>query len=334
MGNDMKRVLITGITGMAGSHLSDYLLANHPELQVFGTKRYRSQKQNIDHLQSKIELHDCDLLEPSAVLKLIQLTRPDYIFHLAALSYVPDSWRTPSVHLTTNAGMQLNLFEAIRETGIDPVVQVALSSEEYGKVDPADLPLTEDSPLRPISPYAVSKVTQDFLAYQYFHSYGIKVVRTRTFNHEGPRRGEQFVTANFAKQIAEIELGLRPPVIFVGNLESSRDWSDVRDVVRAYWLAVNHCKHGEVYNISSGTLRSVRQMLELMVSMSTKQAIEVVTDPDRLRPSDVVLLQGDSTKFREATKWAPQISFEQTIQDTLDYWRMRLGAEKCADRSP
>jgi GDP-4-dehydro-6-deoxy-D-mannose reductase len=316
----MKRVLITGITGMAGSHLADYLLKNHPEIDVVGTKRYRSQRQNIAQIESKVELVDCDFMDASSTRKLIKDTRPDVIFHLAALSFVPDSWKAPATYLHTNTLMQLNIFEAVRECAIDPVIQVALSSEQYGKVDPADLPLTEESPIKPISPYAVSKVTQDMMAYQYFQSYGLKVVRTRTFNHEGPRRGEQFVTSNFAKQIAEIEMGLRPPVILVGNLEASRDWSDVRDVVRAYWLGVNHCVPGDVYVISSGTMRTVRSMLEMMLSMSTAK-VEIVVDPDRLRPSDVMLLQGDSSKFRAATGWEPMYSFEQTVQDSLDYWR-------------
>lgn len=323
----MKRVLITGITGMAGSHLADFLLANEPDVEIIGTKRYRSPRQNIAHLEKTIELIDCDLMDPSAARRLIVATKPDYIFHLAALSYVPDSWKSPQTYLTNNSCMQLNLFESIREAGIDPVIQVALSSEQYGNVAEADLPLTEESPIRPISPYAVSKVTQDMMAYQYYHSYGLKVIRTRTFNHEGPRRGEMFVTSNFAKQIVEIEAGKKPPVIFVGNLESCRDWSDVRDIVKAYWLGVNHCTPGDVYVISSGTLRTVRSMLEELLSYSTVK-VEIVVDPDRLRPSDVVLLQGDSSKFRKQTGWAPTYTFEQTMSDLLEYWRRAAHVEQ------
>lgn len=323
----MKRVLITGITGMAGSHLADYLLANESCLEVIGTKRYRSPRQNIAHLENKIELIDCDLMDASATRKLIAATKPDYIFHLAALSFVPDSWKAPQVYLTTNSVMQLNVFEAIREVGIDPVIQIALSSEQYGNVSEADLPLTEESPIRPISPYAVSKVTQDMMAYQYHQSYGLKVIRTRTFNHEGPRRGEMFVTSNFAKQIVEIEAGRKPPVIFVGNLDSCRDWSDVRDIVRAYWLGVNYCTPGDVYVISSGTLRTVRSMLDELLAHSSVR-VEVVVDPDRLRPSDVVLLQGDSSKFRNQTGWEPTVTFEQTMFDILEYWRRNAYVEQ------
>lgn len=323
----MKRVLITGITGMAGSHLADFLLSNHPEVEVIGTKRYRSPRQNIVHLEGQIEMLDCDLMDASSARKLIADTKPDFIFHLAALSYVPDSWKQPQAYLNNNTTMQLNLFEAIREVGIDPVIQVALSSEQYGKVTEADLPLTEESPIRPISPYAVSKVTQDMMAYQYHQTYGLKVIRTRTFNHEGPRRGEMFVTSNFAKQIVQIEAGKKPPVIFVGNLESCRDWSDVRDIVKAYWLAVNHCTPGDVYVISSGTLRTVRSMLEELLANS-KVNVEIVVDPDRLRPSDVVLLQGDSSKFRKQTGWEPTYTFEQTMSDLLEYWRRTAGVEQ------
>lgn len=312
---------------MAGSHLADFLLANEPDVEIIGTKRYRSPRQNIAHLEKTIELIDCDLMDPSAARRLIVATKPDYIFHLAALSYVPDSWKSPQTYLTNNSCMQLNLFESIREAGIDPVIQVALSSEQYGNVAEADLPLTEESPIRPISPYAVSKVTQDMMAYQYYHSYGLKVIRTRTFNHEGPRRGEMFVTSNFAKQIVEIEAGKKPPVIFVGNLESCRDWSDVRDIVKAYWLGVNHCTPGDVYVISSGTLRTVRSMLEELLSYSTVK-VEIVVDPDRLRPSDVVLLQGDSSKFRKQTGWAPTYTFEQTMSDLLEYWRRAAHVEQ------
>jgi GDP-4-dehydro-6-deoxy-D-mannose reductase len=202
-------------------------------------------------------------------------------------------------------------------------VQVALTSEEYGKAAPEELPITEMNPLRPLSPYAVSKVGQDMLAYQYHQSYGLKVIRTRAFNHEGPRRGEAFVTSNFAKQIAEIEAGLKPPVLYVGNLSAKRDWSDVRDVVRAYWLSVQHCTPGEVYVIASGQARSVKEMLDYLLSLS-KVKIEVKVDPARQRPSDVELLQGDPSKFKAATGWKPRFTFDETMADLLNYWREQV----------
>jgi GDP-4-dehydro-6-deoxy-D-mannose reductase len=313
-------VLITGITGMAGSHLADYLLKEEPSVKVFGTKRWRSQMNNVEHLAGRVAMVDCDLTDATACMELIEKVKPDYVFHLAAQSFVPDSWKNPHATITDNITMQLNLFEAIRLQKLDPVVQVALSSEEYGKVYPDETPINEGNPLRPLSPYGVSKVAQDMLAYQYHQSHGLKTIRTRTFNHEGPRRGEVFVTSNFAKQVAEIEAGLRPPVVKVGNLSAKRDWSDVRDVVRAYWLGVQHCTPGEDYVIASGTARTIQSMLDLLISLS-KEKISVEVDPERLRPSDVEILHGDSTKFRRATGWQPEITFEQTIEDLLNYWR-------------
>jgi GDP-4-dehydro-6-deoxy-D-mannose reductase len=177
---------------------------------------------------------------------------PDAIFHLAAQSFVPSSWSAPSDTVLSNLSGQINLFEAVRALGLDPVIQIACSSEQYGLVLPDEVPIKETNPLRPLSPYAVSKVGQDFLGYQYFQSYGLKVVRTRGFNHTGPRRGDVFVTSNFARQIARIELGLAPPVIRVGNLDAVRDFTDVRDMVRAYWLAVTRARPGEAYNIATG----------------------------------------------------------------------------------
>ncbi len=319
----VKKVLITGMTGMVGSHLADLLLSEEQDCQIFGTKRWRSPLNNINHLLGRVTLFDCNLADSMNCLKLIDAVRPDYIFHLAALSYVPDSWVLPEVTLSNNTMMQLHLFEAIRHVGIDPIVQVALSSEQYGKVFPHEVPIRENNPFRPLSPYAVSKVGQDMLAYQYHQSYGLKVIRTRAFNHEGPRRGEVFVTSNFAKQIAEIEAGIKPPIIYVGNLSAQRDWSDVRDIVRGYWLAVQHCIPGEDYVLASGKSRTIRQMLDILLSFTSKK-IEIAVDPARMRPSDVEILQGDASKFKAATGWEPRYAFEQTMEDLLNYWRHEI----------
>jgi GDP-4-dehydro-6-deoxy-D-mannose reductase len=319
--------LITGITGFAGSHLADYLLSEHPEVKVFGTYRWRSRRENIDHLDGAVELIEADLRDYSATHRLIERTRPEMIFHLAAQSFVPSSWTAPDETLTTNIRSQTNLFEVVRELGLDPVIQIACSSEEYGLVKPDETPIRETNPLRPLSPYAVSKVTQDFLGYQYFQSYGLKVIRTRGFNHTGPRRGDVFVTSNFAKQIASIEAGLAEPVIRVGNLDAVRDFTDVRDMVRAYWLAVTKARPGEVYNIASGTGITIRELLERLLALSTAK-VEVQTDPERLRPSDVEILIGDASKFRADTGWEPKIPFEQTLIDILDYWRQQLAAKR------
>ena len=263
-------------------------------------------------------------MDASSVKALIADVRPDKIFHLAAQSFVPSSWNAPAESLTTNILGQLNIFEALRESKLkDTWVQVAGSSEEYGMVYADELPIRETNPLRPLSPYAVSKVGQDYLAYQYFMSYGLKVVRTRGFNHTGPRRGEVFVDSDFSKQAVEIEKGKRPPVMYVGNLDAKRDFSDVRDMVRAYWLSLEKCEAGEVYNICSGRSISVRELLNMILA-ATKLQIEIRPDPLRLRPSDVPLLEGDCAKFQQATGWKPQIPLEQTIADILDYWRQRI----------
>jgi GDP-4-dehydro-6-deoxy-D-mannose reductase len=246
---------------------------------------------------------------------------------LAAQSYVPASWDSPAETFHTNIVGQCNLFEAInnlRPSGYDPVVQIAGSSEEYGQVERHELPIKETNPLRPLSPYAASKVGQDSMGYQYWKSFKIRIVRTRAFKHEGPRRGKVFVASNFAKQIAEIEKERRRPVVSVGNLEAIRDFSDVRDIVRAYWLATEHCKLGEVYNISSGKGLAIKEVLNTLLAMSTRKDIRVEIDPLRLRPSDVPVVIGDSSKFRAVTDWRPKIPFEQTVKDSLDYWRARV----------
>jgi GDP-4-dehydro-6-deoxy-D-mannose reductase len=321
------RALITGITGFAGSHLAEYLLAEHPEVEVWGTYRWRSRMDNIAHLEGKITLVECELRDAVAVSGVLDKARPDYIFHLAAQSFVPTSWIAPNETLVTNITAQVNLFEAVRSLGLDPVIQLACSSEQYGLVLPDEVPIKETNPLRPLSPYAVSKVAQDLLGYQYFQSYGLKAVRTRGFNHTGPRRGHVFVTSNFCNQVAAIELGQREPVIRVGNLDAIRDFTDVRDMVRAYWLAVTRGKPGEVYNIASGVGIRVGDMLDKVISLARVE-VKIETDPARLRPSDVEILIGDASKFRADTGWEPRIPFTQTIADLLDDWRARLGKGK------
>jgi GDP-4-dehydro-6-deoxy-D-mannose reductase len=317
------RALITGVTGFAGSHLAEYLFENHPEVEVFGLYRWRSRMENIGHLDERLELLEADLRDYSSLHRALEQARPDLIFHLAAQSFVPSSWRAPTETLTTNINGQTNLFEAILSLRLDPVVQIACSSEEYGLVLPDEVPIKESNPLRPLSPYAVSKVGQDMLGYQYFQSYGLKVVRTRGFNHTGPRRGEVFVTSNFAKQLAEIEAGRRDPVIRVGNLTAVRDFTDVRDMVRGYWLAATKAHPGEVYNLASGRGVTIQEVLDQLIALSDAE-VRVEVDPERLRPSDVERLIGDASRFQEATGWEPRIPFEQTLRDILAYWRQRL----------
>jgi GDP-4-dehydro-6-deoxy-D-mannose reductase len=236
---------------------------------------------------------------------------------------VPTSWNAPAATIQDNVIGQLNIFEAVRQAGIDPLIQIAGSSEEYGMVYPDEVPMKESNPLRPLSPYAVSKVAQEMLAYQYHQSYGIKSIVSRGFNHSGPRRGENFVDSSFARQIALIEKGLQPPVISVGDLTSKRDFTDVRDMVVAYWLLLEKGKPGDVYNIGSGNTRPMQEVLDVLLGMS-KVDVEVRVDPTRLRPSDVMILWADASKFMDATGWKPTIPYEQTLHDLLDYWRARV----------
>lgn len=316
------RVLITGITGFVGSHLAEFLLEKSG-LQVFGIQRWRSKTDNIDHLRGKITLHQCDIRDATSVRQVLGEVKPDRIFHLAGQSFVPMSWHAPSETMTTNSVGQINLLEALREFKMETRVQIAGSSEEYGLVHPNELPLTENSPLRPLSPYAVSKVAQDFLGFQYARSYKMFIVRTRAFNHTGPRRGEVFATSNFAKQIASIEAGLQEPVISVGDLSSRRDFTDVRDIIRGYWLCLEKGEAGEVYNLCSGKDVAIRDVLDILLRFSSVK-VTVKVDPQRLRPSDVHVLLGDCTKFTKQTGWKPAIPLEKTLEDLLNYWRNKV----------
>lgn len=317
------RVFITGITGFAGSHLAEYILASKPDVKVSGLVRWRSRMDNIRDIQDKVDLHEGDLKDYISLKKCLKDVKPDYIFHLAAQSFVPTSWRLPAETLSINAVGQVHLFEAVLDLGLTPRIHVAGSSEEYGQVNPDEVPMKETNPLRPLSPYAVSKVAQDLLGYQYFRSYGLHVVRTRGFNHTGPRRGEVFVTSNFAKQLAEIEAKKKPAVIHVGNLEAKRDFTDVRDIVQAYWLSLEKGQAGEVYNIGTGRAYAMKEVLDMLLALS-KVKVQVEVDPTRLRPSDVPILLPDCSKFVNLTGWKPRIPFAKTLEDLLNYWRERV----------
>ncbi len=313
------RVLITGITGFAGSHLAELCLSKK-DVELYGMIRWRSRMENIEHIQDRIRLLECDLRDASSTRDVIEEVRPGLIFHLAAQSFVPTSWKAPSESLQTNIIGQLNIFEAVRKLGLDCRIQIACSSEEYGMVYPDEVPIKESNPLRPLSPYGVSKVGQDMLGYQYFMSFGMKIVRTRGFNHTGPRRAPVFVCSDFARQIIDIEKGLKQPVMEVGNLDAKRDFTDVRDMVRAYWLSLEKGTPGSVYNICTGRSYSIREILGKLVEISGVR-VDVRTDKGRLRPSDVPLLEGDNSAFRKDTGWEPVIPMEKTLADFLDFWR-------------
>lgn len=317
----MTKALITGITGFAGSHLAEWLLAS--DISVSGIYRWRSRMDNIEHIQKDIELIEADIRDSFSVERVVREVRPDYIFHLAAQSFIPQSYQAPSETISTNVLGCLNILEAVRESGLDCIVHIAGSSEEYGSIQLNETPIKETNPLRPRSQYAVSKVAQDLLGQQYWHSHKVWTVITRAFNHSGPRRGEPFCTSNFAKQIAEIEAGIREPVIRHGNLEAMRDFSDVRDVVKAYLLAVQKCEPGQVYNICSGRSVSIDFVLHTLLFMSDV-SVEMVQDPARMRPSDISIFVGDCSKFKKQTGWVPQYQLEATLKDLLNYWREKI----------
>ncbi len=314
------RALITGAGGFVGVHLCDYLLA-HTDWQLTGTVYPRPVENQPT--ESRLRLRFADLRDPDGVYALVEDSEPDFIFHLAAQSFVPTSFADPWDTLENNIRAQLNLLEAIRRSERETKVLVVGSNEEYGAPRPEELPQTEESPLRPNNPYAVSKVAQDFMGLQYHLAYGLLVVRVRPFNHTGPGQSPRFVAPAFASQIARIEVGQQEPVVKVGNLEAARDFTDVRDIVRAYHLAVTQGEAGEVYNLASGEARSIQGLLDRLLSYSKKD-IRVEIDPERYRPVDVPEVCGSAEKFHRCTGWEPRIQFEQTLRDTLDYWRERV----------
>jgi GDP-4-dehydro-6-deoxy-D-mannose reductase len=291
---------------------------------VFGAARWRSKTENIDYLRSKITLIESDLRDLFSVRALLEVAQPTHVLHLAAQSFVAASWHAPAETLTTNIIAQVNLLEGLRGLKMAPRFLVVGSSEEYGLVEPHELPIKETNPLRPLSPYAVSKVTQDLMGYQYFKSYGLPIVRSRAFNHTGPRRGEVFVESNVAKQVAEIEAGLCEPIVRVGDLKPRRDFTDVRDIVRGYWLLLERGEPGEVYNLCSGRAWAIQEVVDFLVAQCTVKGVTVKTDPARFRPSDVMVLEGDPSKIEKATGWKAEIPFERTLTELLNHWRERV----------
>jgi GDP-4-dehydro-6-deoxy-D-mannose reductase len=313
------KALITGITGFAGSHLADYLLGKGYE--VWGLARWRSDTSNIAHIQDKLNIVEADMNDAHSLYSAVKQASPDEIYHLAAQSFVPTSWNVPADTMRTNAIGTINLFEAVMKAEISPRIQVACSSEEYGLVKSNETPIKETNPLRPLSPYGVSKIAQDMLAVQYNKSYGLRTVVTRAFNHTGPRRGKVFVCSDFARQIAMIEAGTAK-IMNVGNLKAIRDFTDVRDMVRAYHLSLSgKCRYGERYNICSGKGRTIDNVLDMLLRLADKE-IKVKEVKSKKRPSDVLVLIGDCSKFRKATGWKPKIPFEDTLEDLLEYWRV------------
>jgi GDP-4-dehydro-6-deoxy-D-mannose reductase len=327
----MPRILITGLTGFVGSHLADLLL-ERGDAELFGIKRWSSRMDLLSHIRDldrKIHLFTCNILDPVSVFEVIERVKPDTIFHLAAESYVKPSWDMPHLYVNTNVNGTLNFLEALRKLKLfDTKIHIAGSGEEYGLVHEDELPITEKSELRPVNPYAVSKVAQDLMCYEHHKSYGLKVIRTRAFNHEGPRRDKVFALPSFAYQIARIERGFQEPVVKTGLIEARRNWTDVRDMVSAYHLAVEKCEPGELYLIGSDQIMTVAQCLDALIDMSSQKGnIRIEQEESRVRPTDVPLLVGRYDKFVARTNWQPTRKFEQTLADTLDYWRAVVARE-------
>jgi GDP-4-dehydro-6-deoxy-D-mannose reductase len=315
------RVLITGVAGFVGGHVVDLLRAEQADAEIFGLDSRPGNRSRA----LGIEIVQADLDDPAAVRQALERVRPERIVHLAAQSSPQRSWEDPAGTLKTNLLGLLHLLEGARTLALAPRLLVVGSAEEYGLVRPDQLPVREDAPLRPASPYAVSKVAQGFLALQYAVSLGLPILRTRTFHHTGPRRGEQFAESSFARQLAEIEAGRRPPRLEVGNLDAVRDFTDVRDVVRAYWMLLEHGAAGEVYNVCSGRGVRLADLLEELIALSGLK-VEVRVDPGRLRPHDVPVLVGDPSRLRAATGWEAHTPLSVTLRDLLDHWRERVGA--------
>lgn len=314
-----KRILITGISGFAGNYLVRNLLSKK-NAEIFGTYLTDNSLETLSDVRKDLKLYKLDLMDPEAVLKTIKDAKPDQVYHLAAIAASSQSFNEPGLIITNNINSQLNLLEALKVENINARILIVSSAEVYGKVDPKDLPIDENTPLNPANPYAVSKIAQDFLGLQYHITYNIDVVRVRPFNHIGPGQTDQFATSAFAKKIAEIEKGKKEPVLTVGNLESKRDFTDVKDMMEAYVLIMDKAKSGEVYNIGSGKSYKMSDILNILLSFSnTKIKIEI--DPKLLRPSDNPDLVSDNTKVETLTGWKPKIPINQTLKDILEYWR-------------
>ncbi len=325
------RALITGITGMVGSHLADYLLKN-TDWEIHGMARWRSPLNNISHLLPRINSGDRvqliygDLRDSLSISHVVKKTKPNYVFHLAAQSFPKTSFEAPLDTLDTNIQGTNRLLEALRQECPDAVIHVCASSEVFGRVPKEKLPIDENCTFHPASPYAISKVGTDLVGRFYGEAYGMKVMTTRMFTHTGPRRGDVFAESSFAKQIALIEKNMIPPVIKVGNLKSLRTFADVRDAVRAYYMLVTiNPTAGEFYNIGGTYTCTIGDMLTTLTKMSRVSEIKIELDVARLRPIDADLQVPNTTKFMKHTGWKPEIPFEQTMENLLDYWRENIG---------
>ena len=322
------KVLITGITGFVGSHMADYLLKNVPDVEIFGMRRWRSRFENVSHLYQldNVTFLEGDLSDRSSISKILYEVEPDVVYHFAAQSFPESSFKTPTYTLNTNVIGTTNLLEELRllreYDQLNPVIISVSSSEVYGNPKPDEVPIKESNPIRAANPYSISEVGHDLMSQYYYDAFNLKIIITRMFSHEGKRRGKIFALSSFAYQVVQNEKGLGDYTIKHGNLDSVRTYNHIDDAVHAYWLAVDKCDYGEVYNIGGDYTCTVGDALDMLISRSTvKDKLKKVLDPDRVRPTDITLQIPDSTKFREKTGWKPTKGLEEICDDLLDYWR-------------
>lgn len=318
------RVFITGITGPVGSSLADYLLTL-PDVELHAFKRWRSDPRPIEHLTGRVQFHEGDVEDPFSIARAIERAQPERIYHLAAQSYPSESWDAPIATMRANVEGTINILEAARRHCLDARIHIAGSSAQYGWIRPDEVPIPETRSQRPLSPYGVSKVAAELSGLQYFESYGLQVVVTRSFNHVGPRQGDRCSIQTFCQQMALIELGRQAPVIRVGNLEARRDFTHTHDVARALWLLLEKGTSGEVYNLCSGRATRIGDILDLVVAQG-RVPVDVQVDSARLRPADEPILMGDNAKLRAATGWEPRIDMAHIVGELLEYWRGRLAS--------
>jgi GDP-4-dehydro-6-deoxy-D-mannose reductase len=323
-----ERVLITGITGFVGSHLADFVLETKPGVELWGLRRYHlSRMDHVRHIAERVNWVDCNLTDPVAVRKMMDKVAPDRIFHCAAESFVSPSWDHPTHYMRINYDATVHLLDALYTSKSKAPFHIPGSGEEYGELSKEELPITEATVLHPVNPYAVTKIAQDLIGYVYYKSYGVNVIRTRAFNHEGPRREYVFGIPWYAYQIARIEAGLQEPLVKVGHVDDKRNFTHVRDMVEAYWLATEKCIPGKLYLIGSegeDKVYTFRQALEKLIAMSSATGIRYEEDRRYVRPTNVPYLIADISEFRKATGWNSKISFQQILQETLAYWRERV----------
>lgn len=323
-----ERILITGVTGFVGSHMAEMILRRRPEATLFATKRWHlSRMDNVRAIAGDIQWLDCDLTDPVSTRIAVDKAAPDRIFHFAAESFVSPSWANPHRYMAVNYNGTVNILEALREAGSKARLLIPGSGEEYGQIEEHEVPIRDTTVLRPVNPYAVTKVAQDLIGYVYHCSYGLNVIRTRAFNHEGPRREKVFGIPWYAYQIACVEAGLLDPELRVGHIDDRRNFTHVLDMVEAYWLAIEKLPPGQLFLLGSedeASIHTFREALDSLIGLSTAKGITYRIDPEFVRPTQVPRLIADTSPFRELTGWQPRIPYEQILSDTLDYWRERV----------